>query len=176
MPGLAAADNVVVRESSISQWLHGDPTAALREPNSVVITESSAQKYFGRTDVLGETLVLEDNQPVEVTGVITDLPDNTHLRFSMLVSMQYAAATVGDEFMRQWGLNCLPHVRIIERTRQPGGRAKAGRRVLERHLGAGASKVTSFTLLAVTDIHLNSDREGEISTPGNATTVFIRSG
>ncbi len=169
--GFAAADNELF-EIFDFEWLHGDPTAALREPNSVVITESSAQKYFGRTDVLGQTLVLDDNQPVEVTGVIADLPDNTHLRFSMLVSMQYAAATVGDEFMRQWGLNCYHTYALLRERANPVDVQRRAGEFFERHLGDGASKITSFTLLAVTDIHLNSDREGEISTPGSATTVY----
>ncbi len=170
--GFASADNELF-EIFDFEWLHGDPTAALREPSSLVITAGSAQKYFGRTDVLGETLVLENNQAVEVTGVIADLPDNTHLRFSMLASMQYLAATLGDESLRAWGLNCYHTYTLLAERADPADVQRGAGEFFERHLGEGASKVTGFTMLPVTDIHLNSDREGEIRTPGSATTVYV---
>ena len=68
-------------------FLAGDPTTALREKNSVVLTESLAWKYFGDEEALGQTLLLFDNQENHtVTGVIEDLPDNSHLKFEALVS------------------------------------------------------------------------------------------
>jgi putative ABC transport system permease protein len=77
-------------------WLHGNPGTALKEPNSVVLTETIANKYFGTTDILGKTIHLDNKYDLNVTGVIKDLPSNTHLRFIFLVSwetIQKQAAT-----------------------------------------------------------------------------------
>ena len=59
-------------------FIQGDPVKCLYDPYSVVLTESMAKKFFGKTDVVGETLEGE-NQSYKVTGVISDLPKNTHL-------------------------------------------------------------------------------------------------
>ena len=68
-------------------FLVGNPRTALQQKNSVVLTESLAEKYFGAEAALGQTLLLHENkEPHTVTGVIEDLPDNSHLKFDALVS------------------------------------------------------------------------------------------
>ena len=67
-------------------FIHGNPETALKDPFSIVITETMAKKYFGNTDAIGKTLRLNAKQPVTVTGVIKDLPLNSHFSFDMLLS------------------------------------------------------------------------------------------
>ncbi len=70
--------------------IKGNPASALDEPYSVVLTESTAKKYFGTTDVLGEQIQIEDedhNHSYLVTGVAKDIPANSHVTFDLLVSM-----------------------------------------------------------------------------------------
>lgn len=67
--------------------LKGNAAEALRLPNSVVLTESSARKYFGDTDPIGQVLdVVQNDDDLRVTGVCADVPQNSHLRFDMLTS------------------------------------------------------------------------------------------
>ncbi len=82
-------------------FLAGDPATALRDKHSVVLTAALAQKYFGEQTALGQTLLLHEEQtPHTVTGVIEDLPDNTHLTFDALVShvppRQWFSAEAGE--------------------------------------------------------------------------------
>jgi putative ABC transport system permease protein len=67
-------------------FIHGNPETALKNPFSIVITETIAKKYFGNTDAMGKTLRLNAKQPVTVTGVIKDVPLNSHFSFDMLIS------------------------------------------------------------------------------------------
>ena len=68
--------------------LAGDPHTALDEPNSVVIAESSARRYFGRTDVIGRNLRLAVNSiPCRITGVFKDLPAESHFHFQLIKSL-----------------------------------------------------------------------------------------
>lgn len=67
-------------------FIRGDKATALTNPFSVVITESTAQKYFGKENPLGKTLEFNYMGSVKITGVIKDLPDNSHLKFNMLFS------------------------------------------------------------------------------------------
>jgi putative ABC transport system permease protein len=83
----AYADNQFARIFDLT-WLRGNPGTALKEPNAVVLTESMANKYFGKTDVLGRIIRLDNQHDLQVTGVIKDLPSNTHLIFDFLVSWE----------------------------------------------------------------------------------------
>ncbi|MEM8966567.1 MAG: FtsX-like permease family protein, partial [Bacteroidota bacterium] len=68
-------------------FLAGNPVTALKERNSIVLTESLARKYFGEEEALGKALLLyESKENFTVTGVIEDLPDNSHVKFDALVS------------------------------------------------------------------------------------------
>lgn len=69
-------------------WLAGDAKSALSAPNAVVLTESMANKYFGKGDAMGQVIKLDNQFDLKVTGIIQDLPPNTHLPFRFLVSFE----------------------------------------------------------------------------------------
>lgn len=69
-------------------WLEGNYRTALTEPNSIVLTESYARKYFGKKEAVGKLINLQNEYTLKVTGVIRDLPGNTHLPFHLLVSFE----------------------------------------------------------------------------------------
>jgi putative ABC transport system permease protein len=68
--------------------LIGDPKTALKSPHSIVLTESYAVKYFGKSDPIGKILRLDNSEDFKVTGVIRDIPRNTHFPFNMLLSFE----------------------------------------------------------------------------------------
>ncbi len=81
------------------EFLKGSPDNALTEPNTMVVTESFAKKYFGEANPLGEVLRDGDNMNYKVTAVIKDLPGNTHLTYDALTSMATIAKVYGkDQF------------------------------------------------------------------------------
>jgi putative ABC transport system permease protein len=65
--------------------LYGDAKTALSKPMQLVLTESTANKYFGRADAVGETVTIDETL-YHVTAIVTDLPANTHLKFLILLS------------------------------------------------------------------------------------------
>jgi putative ABC transport system permease protein len=87
VPDIMFADSNVF---NVFTWpfLHGDPKTALMAPETIVLTESLATKIFGNADeALNKTIHFEGNYPSLVTGVIKDIPENSHFRFSALRSM-----------------------------------------------------------------------------------------
>ena len=62
----------------------GDPSTALDEPNSMVIDETTARKYFNSTDVVGKTLYVNNAENCKITGVIKDFPLQSHFHFSFI--------------------------------------------------------------------------------------------
>ncbi|MEM6768541.1 MAG: ABC transporter permease [Bacteroidota bacterium] len=84
-------ENMYVADSSVLSMFNyplvaGDPQTALREPMNVVICESMARQYFGFDDPIGKVLYLNGNGEAKVTGVLKDLPPNTHLNIRALFS------------------------------------------------------------------------------------------
>ena len=83
---------------------YGDPHQALKEPNSVVFSETAALKYFGHSNPVGQRLLLTGlGLPVIVTGVIKDIPENSHLKADMLVSSSTYAASLQPGVEQDWG-------------------------------------------------------------------------
>jgi putative ABC transport system permease protein len=66
--------------------MSGDPQACLSEPYQVLVTDSTAAKYFGDADPLGKTLILDGLYPFVITGVLEDVPENSHFQFDFLAS------------------------------------------------------------------------------------------
>jgi putative ABC transport system permease protein len=91
----AFADEYVPRVFDY-QWLSGDPHSALTDPNSIVLTESWARKYFGSRDAMGQTINLDNQWDCKVTGIIRDLPGNTSLPLPLLVSMSTIKKQMAD--------------------------------------------------------------------------------
>lgn len=74
--------------------VQGDPATALKDPNNVVLSESTARKYFGNDDPMGKVLEIDKEMQLTVTGIARDVPINSHLDFDLVMplSIYYNAA------------------------------------------------------------------------------------
>lgn len=81
-------------------FVSGDPATALNDPFSIVLTETAAEKYFPAEDAFGQTLTLERETDLRVTGIIQDLPENTHIDIQMLISATTGRELFGENFMQ----------------------------------------------------------------------------
>jgi putative ABC transport system permease protein len=156
-------------------FLKGNPKTALTNPNSIVLTESAAKKYFGNADPMGQQLLLGmDKKPAVVTGVIKDMPDNTRLKGTMVVSMTTFIQPGSNGLDNQWG-NYGPYAFVLLK---PGVNARA----LEAKLPAFLEKmngsemhqqkmIPTLYLERLRDVYLRSTRDG--SKTGNITNVYI---
>lgn len=88
----------------IFSWklLSGSSQKALLEPNSIVLTQAMAKKYFGDENPLGQVLKVEDDIVFTVTGVMEDVPSNSHFSFDALISMS-TFKTWEPEIFDSWG-------------------------------------------------------------------------
>ncbi len=77
--------------------LHGNPQTALKEPFSVLLTEKSAAKLFGKTDVVGKTITLNDEREWTVTGILKDIPGFSHIQFDVLGSISTREIIIDDK-------------------------------------------------------------------------------
>ncbi len=169
-PGVYFADPDVFSVFDIP-LLEGDPAALFDAPFQVVIDASLAQKYFPQGGALGGTLMLNGSVPVRVTGVMADLPANTHLDAHAFASMQTAEAILGER-MQSWGFNNFHTYVVAEPGFDPDAFSAQMPDFLRRHAGEDVPSFSSFTVIPVTDIHLHSQRDNELQANGSAATVM----
>jgi putative ABC transport system permease protein len=166
--------------------LYGDRKTALAQRNSIVLTETIAHKYFGNENPIGKILMSEENVPFNVTGVIRNIPVNSHGHFNFLIS--YLTLKIDrssdDYFFGSHNFSdnvCLTYVRLTKGTNPRLFEAKTPK-FIDRYVGGYeddkgkahfASEYTKINLMKVTDIHLYSHENNEIETNGDIKYVKI---
>jgi putative ABC transport system permease protein len=162
----------------------GDPRTALREPGSLVLAEAEARKYFGAGNPIGQTLTLAENGrniDYRVTGVMRDLPRNSHMRFSMIARID-PVSYFGDnpDFLSQWGFiggwtyvalrpGTSPdsiHSRMAEWERRNIPDQRFGERTLNQ------GEIGDWNLVNVADVHLGESDRGAM-TPNNDSSTIV---
>jgi len=82
--------------------LTGVDSSALNEPYTAVISESIAKKYFGDGDAIGQVFRLNKDAVFKITGIFKDVPENTHLKFNILISWPTYAKWRGPQVETAW--------------------------------------------------------------------------
>ncbi|MCF2443490.1 ABC transporter permease [Dyadobacter sp. CY345] len=83
--------------------IQGNPATALKEQLSIVLTEKTAKKYFGEKDPIGQILTLSrDNLSAKVTGVMKDIPANSHIKGDMFISMSTFTQKLNKDLDQGW--------------------------------------------------------------------------
>ena len=166
--------------------IKGNPENALSEPYSVVMTESMAKKYFGNEDPVGKTILYERENDLKVTGVIEDVPENSHFKFDFLGSFITLNDFIGIETLtRNWGSNNYVTYLLLPKNFPVGELEKQIPSFLDKHItqlvldNTGnppviqPSKVNKLHLWKLTDIHLHSHLTTELEENGDINDVYI---
>lgn len=168
--------------------LEGDPKTALLQANTVVITQSTAKKYFGEESAIGKVITLTafDNQPYTVTGVIKDVPRNSHFQFNMFGSLAGWGEAKSDSWLfggYHTYLLLKPHTNLAKmEARLPNMVATYMGPQIQQQMGLSLAQfrekgnALGFALQPLTDIHLNSYTTTEFEPGGNKMYVYIFAG
>ena len=164
----------------------GNALTALDEPNTVVLTKSMAMKYFGRADVVGKTIETNDHNSTVYTikAVVKDVPRNSHFRFDFFFSMKNVEYPWGKHLSNNFhtylllkpGINAEAFEKksfsqYLEKYVFPQAKQILEINSLEEFKKAG--NLLEYTLMPLTKIHLYSDRNFEITPPGNIQYIYI---
>ncbi len=155
------------------KMLKGNPATALKEPNSIVFTQTAAKKYFGKEDPVGQTLLLTgDATPSKVTGIIEDMPENSIVKADMLVSM--STRTSHSSLDSQWGNYGNRTFVLLKPNTNPNALVAKLPAFLEKRNGDEMKKLQMFPTLLfepLRNVYLYSTRDG--SKTGNSNNVYI---
>ena len=159
--------------------IQGDRSTMLLEPNSIVVSESFAKIYFKDNDPIGQTLRYDDMLDVKVTGVVKDVPHNSHFHFDCLISFITVENYFGREnLMGNWGSNNYATYILLQEGFDASELEAQFPDFLNRHIQSDnqdiqASDWTRLNLWPLTSIHLHSHLDTELESNGNFTLVLI---
>ncbi|PZR24569.1 MAG: cell division protein FtsX, partial [Azospira oryzae] len=154
--------------------LQGDKRTALREPFSIVLTQSMAKKYFGNEDPLGQTLKM-DYDNYKVTGVMEDVPENSHFRFSNLISFSTWSRNNKDAEDRAWFWNGF-HTYVLLRDEHSVDKVRAKMKdFLTRNVEKGGMYYEDLPLQPLASIYMAPPRAWENGARGSINNVYILS-
>ena len=153
-------------------FVKGDPATALSHPNTIVLTSSTAKRYFGKENPIGKVLVAEEGLNFEVTGVIEDVPLQSHFKFDMLGSM---STFRGGELPRTWIWNpCWTYVLLHENVSPDILEEKFPDFYINHYPDLSDQDVTLY-LQKLLHIHLWSHHDYEMHPNGNILYMYILS-
>lgn len=153
--------------------IRGEKTGQLTRPNTVVLTESAASRYFGEEEPIGKILTFStasSQQNFEVTGVIADMPVRSHLHYDFLLSFN----TIPKERQDIWYIHGVYTYLRLMPGKTPGEIEEAFRNISDKYkTDALKHKTWSVELIPLTDIHLTPQKAYEKEVKGSRTAVLI---
>lgn len=159
--------------------IEGNPDSVLYHPKSIVLTEKAAEKYFGPEDPLGMMLRVEnDTTFYKVTGIMENVPPNSHMHFDFVASMTTYPEIAGQDV---WVTNFLYTYLLAGENLQPDNlnlaldsiSARYARPAYSSLMEDGIQSSVAFTLQPLKDIHLRSSLQSEFEGNGNILYVYL---
>lgn len=153
----------------------GDLKKSLDEPHTAVITESTAQRYFGKTDVVGKVLTINDTSLYRITAVIKDIPLQSHFNFDFFLSF----STLPESHWTGWGYSGVHNYLLLK----PGANIKdLESKIAQLEIKNSPGPANLWTtggnylrpeLTPLLNIHLKSTAEFELDKGGSIQYVYI---
>ncbi len=163
--------------------LEGNPKKALTDPFSIVITKSIAQKYFGAGPALNKTMVFSDGDARKVTAVIENIPVNSHFQADFLLPLH----ATKDAKVNKWGNHIFNTYLLLKAGTKPESVEAKFEKVLQVYLDPALKRFFNttlaetrkagnnykYSLMPLTEIHLYSDRAGELSANSSIEYIYL---
>ena len=165
--------------------LEGNATSALKDPNTIAISQTIANKFFPEGGALNQTLILDNRWPMKVTAVYQDMPETGHFIFDILISMSGLDEAKGSNFLSN---NFNTYLLLKEGADAKSLEAKFPGLVM-KYIGPQAAQILGgeftmekfqasgnkleYTLMPLQNIHLHSDLTGEFRANGDITYVYL---
>jgi putative ABC transport system permease protein len=172
-------DRIVLADSTIFDvftlpLIVGNPAGVLSQPNGVVISESTAEKYFGKYDPIGKTIRFNRSIDLTVTGIMKNIPGNTHLQFDMMIPMSAARIFYGNDFMFN-PMNTVTYLYLLtnQATNFESLEKSVSQSTKEYDGGADFGDNKLYHIQPLTSIHLHSKMGGEFSPNSDIKSIYI---
>ena len=155
--------------------IEGDPKTALNKPETIVLTESMAKKYFDGENAMGKYLKFQGNTNLLVTGVMRDIPLNTHFQFDCLISLRTFDEVYDPRVPQRWHWYwnpCWTYLLLRDKRDAPALQA-AMPAFVKKYFPEFVRSDVTMELFPMTDIHLKSHMDYEIQPNSSLTTLYV---
>jgi putative ABC transport system permease protein len=172
--GILWADNSIF-EVFTFPMIDGNPQDALNRAYTVVLTKTLAEKYFGDEEPIGKVLKLNNQQNFTVTGIVEDVPPNSHFTFKMLCSFETLYASGRMERDQWFNFNLYTYLLLPENYDYRNLEAKFPS-LVDQYMGEEIKAMggrLGYYLQPLTKIHLHSHMENEIAPTWDVRNVYI---
>ena len=162
------------------RFLQGDSKTALNEPHNLLITEAVAKKYFGKTDVIGKELVIDQNTSFTIAGILEEMPEQSSIQFDMLAPMAAAKDIMGSWVLNPHSTWHHPPTYSFVKFNSVSDFQKVEQGLVEfekKFLPDYITKIRSHAFQNLTDIHFSSlENEQQPTISKSVLYVFIAAG
>ena len=172
-------DRIVLVDSSIFDvftlpLIVGSPDEVLKQPDGIVISESTAEKYFGKTDPIGKGIRFNRSIDLTVTGIMKNIPGKTHLQFDMMIPMSAAKTFYGNDFLFN-PMNTVTNLYLLTNnlTSFENLEKSVSQSTKEYDGGADFGDNKMYHVEPITSIHLHSAKGGEFGPNSNIKSIYI---
>lgn len=156
--------------------LQGVDSLALKDPFTVVLSKSMAEKIFGAEDPVGKTIKMNDVTDFTVTGVFADLPERSHMVFDLLYSFETYVNFVGEESRTAWQWDGFLNYLLLQPGTDPKALEAKFPTFIRERAGEDLDQYNAgmeFILQPLSKIHLISDYRGEIKPTGDERATYF---
>lgn len=181
--------NVIYADSTLFDvftlpMVDGDPKTALTAPHSIVITESTAKKYFNTaSNVAGKNFIINDTGNYKITGVIKDIPQQSHFRYDFFVSL----SSSDESRQNNWVSNNFNTYIVLKKGADPKALEKQFDAIVDKYVGPQVKAIMNldieafkksgnfdrYMLTPLTQIHLHSNKVAELGANSDIQYVYI---
>lgn len=159
------------------EWIAGDPKKALQEPNAVVLTQSIARKYFGDKNPMGQTIKLNNRYDLQVTGLIKDVPSNTHFPLIFLASWKTIEKEFKNGMANFWNIPGGSYLYILLPENYAITQLETGiKPFLRKNWGEEVEKAANMPIQPLRNIHFDQRYINNIITPTGKDTFYALAG
>lgn len=152
----------------------GNPSTALVEPNTVILTDKTAKKYFGDEDPIGKTLLMDGRFNLKVKGVLSPEKFNSHIKFDFLISFATFPLTLPPGYnVNDWGwTSFFTYLRLNDSVDPKQAESKLPL-LISSTFGEESAKRIKLTLQPVTEVYFDNERVGNYGVVGNKSSLYI---
>jgi putative ABC transport system permease protein len=155
------------------QAIAGDISLFLKKPNSIIITESTAKRYFGEQDPLGKIIEINNQYSFEVTGVIKDVPINSHFKFDFIATYSSLDKQPVAGYFPQWGATFGSYTYMLaDKGFDPQAFEKKTESFFSTRI-SGNERGWRVHVRPLLDIHLKSHSADEIEENSSMSRIVI---
>ena len=153
--------------------IEGDISTFLTDKHTVVLSESAAIKYFGKTNVLGEVIYFKKEYPMKVVGVIKDMPSNSHFVLDIIFDFE-SIMEINEYSIDSWRTRTYTYVMLDEQADPNTFQAKIlelESKYVENRMDD--SRLVTYNLQALAEVHFGTDIRNEIKPSVNTQQLYL---